>query len=504
MGRQSFLDFAESEGGIDGLPGLDSPVETFASWARSEHPFGAGVCMCCKEPEAFGSKRNVLLNNYWPRLALDPKDVSALEAGPKDPRNKEVCTSIIFHERYVNRADFCVPVLVPEACAFEIFSRLVPELEALGVGSGCNRWGERQWPDRDVWVVQLDKECMSNIRQECGFACSLEMASKRLAFLRREQSSDHPEALRQGQKLAQLLWGAGRHADSLALQRSVCDGWCRTMGMGHADTLKATSLLATMFTSTGDNAEAEPLLWQALRGWESACGEHSGQTMDCLVTLSATLVAMERYGEAEPLLWRALEGREALLGRAHPDTLNTLSDLAVNLQTLGRHVEAEPLRLRAKYGELHPDFLASLENLASHLEADGCASEALHLRRRTKALAQLTRVTRLLEQDGRSGEAQRLRDQVLDGAALLLSEPELVEEAEERGACRGTELEGDSVMAGNAKGWWFGLVGGLCNTLCMQSKEEQHLTAPKIVAVQQVQAETTTTKVNRKARIGGA
>merc|ERR1719210_2588156 len=88
--------------------------EIFRSLEDKAGHFGKGVCMSGKEPETFKSKSAVLLNNYWPRIS-DPNEPNPLHethllkaslsaAGPKDPRNKLVCSAILGNKQCIGNA----------------------------------------------------------------------------------------------------------------------------------------------------------------------------------------------------------------------------------------------------------------------------------------------------------------------------------------------------------------------------------------------------------------
>ena len=48
------------------------------------------------------------------------------------------------------RCRFCIPMVVPEDIAYDIWKRLTPDMVARGHGLGCNRWGDKQYKARNV------------------------------------------------------------------------------------------------------------------------------------------------------------------------------------------------------------------------------------------------------------------------------------------------------------------------------------------------------------------
>ena len=48
------------------------------------------------------------------------------------------------------RCRFCIPMVVPDDLAYDIWKRLTPDMVALGHGLGCNRWGDKQYKARNV------------------------------------------------------------------------------------------------------------------------------------------------------------------------------------------------------------------------------------------------------------------------------------------------------------------------------------------------------------------
>jgi hypothetical protein len=134
--------------------------ELFASMMPQYSHFGEGIYCIDASPSTMGSKRALLLNNYWPRCG-DPKESQAHEAnllkhgggpasGPEDPQNAQVCSAILENPRRKHAADYCVPILVPCERLYDFRTRPMDGFE-----HGHSRWGEAQYAGRKVKIIAV-------------------------------------------------------------------------------------------------------------------------------------------------------------------------------------------------------------------------------------------------------------------------------------------------------------------------------------------------------------
>lgn len=413
-------------------------VEVLASLEDQATHFGCGVYTTSKEPDAFGSKDEVLLNNYWPRCGdrnegeQHEANVLArtglMSANPHDPQNSETCRAILSNPKRRDCADYCIPIIAPAGLVYDIWQRAPPDLASRVPGLGYNKWGELQWRGRDVKVLQVSEGA-----QLCSGRASAE-GKVLVMWMRIELSEERrgryaPATLRCRRELAALFAARGRFEDAEGLSRQAFEASKKAFGPRHHETLTCISQLAPILEAQGKLEEAEHLYWSAREGWERAYGlEHpraletlsklvlpwqlrgdlsaaedqSLLATDCLAyalgpehldtlasmcKLISALVARGKVQEAEAVAWRVLEARERKLGPQHPDTLASMNRLASLLCDPGELGEAERLTRRALkdqarlLGREHVETLASVSSLASLLELQGDIQGAERLSR---------------------------------------------------------------------------------------------------------------------------
>lgn len=350
--------------------------------------FGSGIYTSCREPQVFGSKEAVLYNCYWPRVGdsqvTDPGHATHLlargnpDAGPEDKMNRPVCEAILADAGQRQLADYCVPLLVPQRFAFNIWERMPPDLA--GWCPGCNRWGEQQWAGRDLWVVQVAFPAAVNSRD-----CKVGILRKRLELLHRAKGRHHADTLDCVSTLAWMLKDLGQYADAEGLFRYEMQASEELCGPAHPDTLTAADNLAGLLKAMGIFEEAECLYHRALQGSVRKLGHSHADTLTSLNNLAGVLKATGKLSEAEALYRRALRGSEDTLGPKHPDTLTSMCNLAEVYRAQGNLDEAERLhrgawKLREEIlGVSDLRTLRSMCSLATVLEEKGGMVEAEQL-----------------------------------------------------------------------------------------------------------------------------
>ncbi|CAK0847817.1 unnamed protein product, partial [Prorocentrum cordatum] len=362
--------------------------------------FGRGAYLTCKDPSDFASKEKALWNNHWPsQRELDDEErqqapegatlrptrsfmsrvtsASPAErslAGPRSYRNSALCGRVATD--FAGLADYCVPVLTPPSLACWIWHRPPQDLESLGVGPGCNCFGERQWDGRDIWVVRLP--------MEESLPARIEEAKRRAELLTRARGDAHPEARAALGHLAELLEADGRAGEAELLLRHLLD---RQLPEGPRAASHAKIRLGALLARTERYEGAEELLQQARLALEKALGLAHADTQEAYWQLAQLLLVAGRAGEARNLM-------DALLGcleERHPDglhgdVLQTRLRRARVLNEMGDVQEAlAELQRVESDSRPGPDELITVEAmslLAVLLEKDGqfAKCEKLHVR----------------------------------------------------------------------------------------------------------------------------
>mmetsp|Transcript_9599 Transcript_9599/g.26759 ORF Transcript_9599/g.26759 Transcript_9599/m.26759 type:complete len:340 (+) Transcript_9599:1-1020(+) len=316
--------------------------------------FGTGIYATGKEPQSFPSKEAVLFNNHWPtigdcetsaqRQAPQLLATGDMDAGPQDPRNHPVCDWILADESRSQLADYCVPLIVPELIAYNIWERLPPDLA--GWCPGCNRWGEKQWPEREQLgpthpdtLTSVDN--LAGLLKAMGVFDEAETLYRRaLEGSKRKLGSTHPDTLTSLNNLAGLLQAVGKLDEAESLYRRALKGSKETLGPAHLDTLTSMNNLAGLLQARGLFSEAEELYRVVLHAREEALGPTDPRTLRSVCSLAALVERMGGEFEAERLFRRACTASSDVLGPAHPETSLYSSELADFLGRIGKLEEA--------------------------------------------------------------------------------------------------------------------------------------------------------------------
>lgn len=341
--------------------------------------FGPGIYATSQEPNSFPSKEAVLFNNHWPRAGeCDVPASQCLEAGPQHAGNRAVCEWLVADEQRRALADYCVPLIVSEAMAFNIWERLPPDLA--GWCPGCNRWNEKQWPGRDVWVIQAGSAAPVDLKHG-----KVHVARRHMEHLKATKGPQHPETLASITELAWLLRNMGEHKEAEPLFRQELRASEELFGPTHPDTLTSVDNLAGVLKAMGIFDEAETLYRRALEGSIRALGPHHEDTLTSTNNLAGLLKNIGKLEEAEAFYRQALSGSQETLGHTHPDTLTSMYNLAGLLQARSFLAEAEKLYRAVLSGREEvlgaSDIrtLRSASSLATLLESTGRRDEAEHL-----------------------------------------------------------------------------------------------------------------------------
>lgn len=377
--------------------------EVFASLIDQRAHFGKGLYASRFEPNSYISKLRVLLNNYGGH-ETDPWSDE-----PQPP-------GVVEHVQQVwsDRADFCLPVLVPSGMLFNIHEQLTPDLATLGFGVSHDYKGRRQHANRDVWVIRVvDNQ---------GHVQHATVASDVRIAIHQKHLESIPIDYNCLAQYASLLQARGklREAGEEFLRAlELCNNVC---GENHMDYLRLMSKLGENFAlqdqlndvnfrinffdrsplrgesdseEDSDNlSEAKRLIRKALEGQQSLLGAQHFDTLDTMYLLSSLLLRRDDIWDAEELCKASLSGRTELLGPKHPDTLASMRLLSGILEFQHKcfrddsflkeaeHVGREALKLSLEtVGIHHPDTIQSRLLLARVLSRRKKFQEADELKK---------------------------------------------------------------------------------------------------------------------------
>jgi len=374
---------------VDIVSKRKKPVDALTTLASKAHHFGIGMLTNSKEPHAFGCKEDVLLNNKWPRIGdafkTGPGQVKSLlgsgnpEGGPTDPANRWVCEEVLEDTRTIGDVDCCVPILVPSCFAYDIWTRMTPELEGV-IPVGCNKWGEKQWQGRDICIVQVSQKGHASL-SEAGFEGLVDILCRRIAHLEKTKGRAHDESLRSVCDLAVLLQAMGRHQEAKPLLRRVLEGRGSKSGESCCDTQNFHRHLGKVLHGISKPEEVRLRLRNVMLGCERIFGPGHPYTFAAVADLAMFMQSVGEREEAALLLQGVLEREEEAAlgpGSGSPEAvLGATGSLVALLQSLGRHAEAERLqrrvlaRGRQALGPTHAAVLQAAYDLAMLQKAGG-------------------------------------------------------------------------------------------------------------------------------------
>lgn len=249
-----------------------SATEVWASVAPDCALFGPGVYAGSKDPQDWGSRHAILCSNYLTQVEED--DSKGLSRDHKDH-------TLV---KWLNRTDYCLPILVHKDCAYNTAVRATPQMVH---GVGRNIKGARLQAGRDVWVIQLGSDAEGKI---ASANTSLEMLrGKRTRILERSAGARSPATLdakvsyartliEKYSNDAKKLKSAAAALEDVAACRQSADG------PNAPTTMRAKLLAATAFLKPGferpDYRHVEMLLAQVITGnenWENEWRELSSK-----------------------------------------------------------------------------------------------------------------------------------------------------------------------------------------------------------------------------------
>mmetsp|Transcript_62770 Transcript_62770/g.124086 ORF Transcript_62770/g.124086 Transcript_62770/m.124086 type:complete len:838 (-) Transcript_62770:134-2647(-) len=431
--------------------------------------FGPGFITNASEPDTFGYKDDVLLNNHWPRVA-DPA-ISDQEhetwlltsgdsaAGPGDSQNWRVVEAILENPKNQGKADFCIPLIVPHCFVRDLWNQwplqrgkttVVTTMEAERklhtkadvvdvdevAAVGCNRWGDMQWKGRDICMVHLNVEGNS-MRAKAARETRLEVFFKRMSHLEGLIGRTHPETVAFVTYFAVVLHKLGRYKKAVELFRQVVDCRFAVLGESHSKTLAALRCLGRSLKEAGRLGEAEEVFRRILQTCKKRLGPDDPAVVVALSDLAAIVQASGKHDLAVVLLEEALRRRESMLDSWPQDweMMVLKQSLAKLLQGQGKYEQAEVL-LRdvldfAAHSAANPVDIVMLQphlDLVNLLKAMGESSRDEGIHRQTVALCEanlgrnhhetlgcLEELAIVLQAMSQQDEAEELLRRVVDG-----------------------------------------------------------------------------------------
>ena len=419
-----------------------SAAEIFASLVDERAHFGKGVYATQHEPAVWASRVRILLNNYSNEDPLRP-DTSDEESRRVEKEWGDGNTT-------GHRAQFCVPLIVPDSIAYNIFEKQTPDMKAKRVTdkSGKERplalgedyKGRAVHRNRDVWVVRLAGE--GGVVQHATAEAEglIQLLQLRLSKLRGRLGNEDCATLDCMDQLADRLNGRGRHSEAEELRRQALENRQDKFGKDHEETLISLTNLATCLNMQGRAAEAEPLSRDAWQKSQKKLGANHKLTRRILNSLAHSLYSQGKYQEAESRWRENWQKCKDELGSDHLETLSILNDLAGALQSQEKLDDAERFyrevlqKRRVKLGAKHPLTLISLNNLATLLveqknpaEAEPLFRESLQIRQEKlgahheDSLGALQNLAGVLQEQGNMKEAEALFREALQTCQDKLS-----------------------------------------------------------------------------------
>jgi len=271
--------------------------------------FGPGLLANTSEPEVFGYKDDVIVNNHWPRIA-DPM-ISDREhetwllvagdstAGPGDSRNFRVVDAILENPQNHGRADFCIPLIVSQCFVYDIWKHSLTQASDPVVVAveaerergevamvGHSRWGDKQWTGRDICMVDVSIEGKA-VLAEAVCKRRLEIVNKRIKHLDGAKGRTHADTMAAVEDSAQLLHKLGRYDDAVESQLRVV--YCRLamFGESHSHTLTAQHCLGRCLKDASRLEEAEELFRRVVHSCKETLGPDHPTTVGCTFRLGS-------------------------------------------------------------------------------------------------------------------------------------------------------------------------------------------------------------------------
>ena len=262
---------------------------------------------------------------------------------------------------------------------------------------------------------------------------------------------DDPATLASMDGLAKAYAALDRQAEALKLREETLALRKARLGTDHPDTLRSMHELANSYAALNRHDNALKLDEETLALQKIKLGVDHPDTLASMNSLAMSYAANEKHIEARDLHRETLALRQAKLGIDHPDTLVSMHNLAKSYSDLNDDVAALELRektltlQKAKLGPNHPDTIKGIYNLANtygrlkaYEEALQLHQEALELRKakygpnHRSTLWSMWGVASELYSLDRGAEAVPITDEIIERAATLIVQPDLVGVAKPR------------------------------------------------------------------------
>jgi tetratricopeptide (TPR) repeat protein len=207
---------------------------------------------------------------------------------------------------------------------------------------------------------------------------------------------EHPDTLRAGRDLVEVLYAQGHMARAARLQDQVTEASITLRGLSDLETITSLAYQATILNSNGEYTRARAIQEQVLETRRQALGEEHPDTLVARLNLSATLFRLGKRSDAQAMQEQVVEARTRLLGDEHPNTLGAKIYLASTLFQQGdvsqaRAMQEQVLKAQTRLlGDEHHDTLVAKLDLASTLFQQGDLSQAREMTE--QALEALQRV----------------------------------------------------------------------------------------------------------------
>jgi tetratricopeptide (TPR) repeat protein len=189
--------------------------------------------------------------------------------------------------------------------------------------------------------------------------------------------SEHPDTLRAGRDLVQVLYFQGYRTEANQLQDRLVEAFTSVLGADDLETITSRAYQATLLRDAGHYARARAIEEEVLEARSRVLGPDHPDTLTAKANLAITLGELGELGKAHAIEEEVLEARNRVLGPDHPHTLTGRANLAATLRELGELGKAlaiaeEVAETRSRVlGPDHPDTLAGRASLAATLSELG-------------------------------------------------------------------------------------------------------------------------------------
>jgi tetratricopeptide (TPR) repeat protein len=174
--------------------------------------------------------------------------------------------------------------------------------------------------------------------------------TRSLEIRRRQQGTEHPDALTAATNLGSLYMSEGRYEDAETLLSQVLATRTRVLGKEHPNTLNTQWNLGDAYRQQGKPERAEPLFAAVAESRSRTLGVRNSSTAFAWYSLGEVRVDQQKYAAAEQPLRTAISVFEAI-----PDNwgrYGSKSLLGASLLGQRKYAEAEPFLVSGYEGLL--------------------------------------------------------------------------------------------------------------------------------------------------------